>query len=231
METRIATSLDRINNISETNPESAIAALDSISPSTLRSADRQYYNLLAVKTADKAYIKHKSDSLINSVIKYYSNNRDREKYAEALYYGGRVTSDMGDIPTSLRHFQHAIAVIENNDIDSIKLLANLLSQTARLLNKIRLYNESKYYIKKVIEIDSITNDSLCLMYDLELLGNINAYHKKFEEADIAYHHALSISYSKNKDYAPHIKMYIAGLKRYEGKNDSALLFIREFQNL
>ena len=49
-----------------------------------------------------------TDSLIRTVLEYYEKHPGSEQYPEALYYGGRVYSDLGDSPTALRYFQHAL---------------------------------------------------------------------------------------------------------------------------
>lgn len=218
--------LERIDSLSESNPESAIAALDSISPSELAERDRVYYHLLTIKTADKAYVTHTTDTLINKVIEFYKTQDKREKYAEALYYGGRVKSDLGDYPAALGFFRQGLEVIHKHNLSSINIHANLLSQSARLYNKLRLFSEADSCVDEVIRIEVEQDDYLNLMYDHELSGNINTYHKKYDKANSSYKAALKIANSKYPWYTPHIKMYLAGLKRVEGKPDSALMLIR-----
>ena len=113
--------LIRISEIVSDSPQTAIACLDSIDPKQLSEADRHLFDLLTVKANDKAYIAHKSDSLIRDVISYYERHDKDPLYAEALYYGGRVYSDLGDYPTSLRYFQNALDMTpadENPDLRS-----------------------------------------------------------------------------------------------------------------
>ena len=86
--------LVHIAEIVSDEPEEALSCLDSICPDDLAEADRHYYDLLSIKANDKAYIDHTSDSLILDVLDYYASP-DKENYPEALYYGGRVYSDLG----------------------------------------------------------------------------------------------------------------------------------------
>lgn len=92
--------LARISDTISDNPALAIRSLDSIRPETLTDADRHFYDFLWIKANDKAYVKHRSDSLILDVIDYYSSRKSDPCYPEALYYGGRVNSDLGDYPTA-----------------------------------------------------------------------------------------------------------------------------------
>lgn len=95
--------IDIASTISD-SPQEALTRLDSIDYGKLSEADRHYYDLLSIKATDKAYITHKSDSLTLDVIDYYSRNSEDGLYPEALYYGGRVYSDLGNYPTALEFF-------------------------------------------------------------------------------------------------------------------------------
>lgn len=79
--------------------------LDSIKYDGLSDHDRHFFDFLSIKANDKAYVRHESDSLILDVIDYYSSHNKDNIYPEALYYGGRVFSDLGDLPTALRYFR------------------------------------------------------------------------------------------------------------------------------
>ena len=56
------------------------------------------------------------------------------------------------------------------DTPYLTLRANVLSQTGRLLNTLRLYERAIPYIEESIRVDSVLNDSLGLMFDTQLLG-------------------------------------------------------------
>ena len=95
-------------------PEEALASLDSIDRSSLSKSDSHYYDLLTLKARDKAYIDHESDSLVLDVIDYYSSRPEDPEYPEALYYGGRVYSDLGDYPSALKYFQKALRYLKKS---------------------------------------------------------------------------------------------------------------------
>ena len=103
--------LEYVNKMTETNPDAALACLDSMRNEEMSEADRIFYDFLSIKGSDKAYIDHKSDSLFLNVLNYYSKHSRDKLYPEVLYYGGRVYSDLGDFPTALSFFQDALDII------------------------------------------------------------------------------------------------------------------------
>ena len=141
--------LKEIAEIVSDFPQEALSSLDSIDSQKLSESDRHYYDLLTIKAKDKAYVSHNSDSLILDVISYYENSPQSSLYAEALYYGGRVYSDMGDAPTALQYFHKALDNIPE-DSQSLNLKARVLSQTGGLLQDISLYDEAIPDIEKCL---------------------------------------------------------------------------------
>lgn len=127
----------RIDRLCDSVPEQAIRAFDSIDRSSLSDRDRNHYDLLSIKSRDKAFIVHSSDSLILDVIDYYAKHRSEGPYPEALYYGGRVYSDIGDLPTALEFFQKALDEIPEDD-EHLRFRSTVLNQTGRTLHSLRL---------------------------------------------------------------------------------------------
>lgn len=217
--------LNHISRIVADTPEEALSALDSIDYDKLSSPDRHYYDLLSIKAKDKAYIIHESDSLILDVIRYYSSNNKKNIYPEALYYAGRVYCDLGDLPTALRYFQDALhALSENEDNDDLR--SCILSQTGRLLDTLRLYDEAIPYIRHAIEIDHVRTDTINEVYDLQLLGMIYMRAQDYIRADSCFRSAMEKSENMPISYRAKTSMYIAELKLQIGQIDSALIYIR-----
>lgn len=161
--------LERIDRLSEKEPRLARAALDSIDPKSLSTPARHFYDLLDIKINDKSFIQHTSDSLIIDVLDYYSAHKNSPRYAEALYYAGRVYSDIGDLPLSLLHYQESLDIYnQSNDFD-IKA-SNVMAQISDVLTNLRLYSEAKQYIKKSIDKSERLSDKRNLVDDLALLG-------------------------------------------------------------
>jgi len=205
----------------------ARALLDSIDRSSLSEADRNLRDLLAIKAADKAYVKHTADSAILRVVDYYDRHQSTVRYPEALYYAGRVYSDLGDYPTALKYFQDALDEFAKNDnSENLKLKGNILSQIGRLMNTLRIYDEAAEYIQKVIEINRLENDSINLIYNLELLGAVKLHEKKFEEADSLLRQSMSLAKGQSMSLQARQATYLAAVKLEKGEIDSALTLIK-----
>lgn len=184
--------LARVAGIVSAQPEEALRMLGAVDRDSLREADRHYYDLLSVKAADKAYITHVSDSTVLEVINYYASHGPDSLRAESLYYGGRVYRDIGDYPTSLRYFQSALDMLPE-DTPYLTLRANVLSQTGRLINTLRLYERAIPYIEESIRVDSVLNDSLGLMFDTQLLGTVYIKERKYDIAEAKFSFSKEIA--------------------------------------
>ena len=217
----------RLSNISllcEQSPKEALDSLNAISKVSLSEKDRHFYDFLSIKVKDKAFITHTSDSLILKVINYESNHQGNGHYPEALYYGGRVYSDLGDYPTSLKYFQDALSVTPAES--NIKLHKVIIGQLAFLLHKLRLYNEAIPYVKELLHIDSIQNDVYGLTYNHELLGFVYLNSQRLKEAKHYFTKALEWSSKlSNKDYS-NILVNLANCELEENNLDSARSLIR-----
>lgn len=217
--------LERLDRMAKANSRVELDSLYSISKDELSKEDKVYYDFLSVKLADKAIIHHTSDSVILPVIDYYSSHEPKERYAEALYYGGRVYHDIGDFPSAIKYYGNALIHVEGNK-ESLKLKGNIVSQMAGLVNSMRLFNEARRYIKMSLDIDRELNDTLNLMYDLEVLGANYIKVKKYDEAEKTFRRAIRIADRKAPLEAMMDSVYLASIKNYKKEHDSAINLIR-----
>ena len=140
--------LTRVAGLVSEDPKAALAMLDSVDTRQLPDADRHYHDFLFVKARDKAYVTHESDSLVLDVIDYYSSRPGDSLYAEALYYGGRVYTDLGDYPTALQYYQRALDnLVAATDTDDLRVRLN--SQIGMLLETLRLDDKAVPYYRKL----------------------------------------------------------------------------------
>lgn len=211
------------SHISE-SPSEALEMLKEIDCDTLSESDRNYYHFLTVKAMDKGYIVHTSDSLILLAHDYYSNH-ENDRYPEVVYYCGRVYSNLGDFPTALNYFQNALDLLSNNT-ENIKLRGTVLSQTGRLLNNLRLYEEAAQHLEESIKIDSTLCDSINQMFDLQLLGAIHLHAKNYSVAENKFKQARMLAESVNPNNVAMQDVYLAAIKLYTGDLDSAIIKIR-----
>lgn len=215
----------RAEKMSETNPKGALAILDSIEKSDLSESDRHFHDLLTVKATDKAYLPHKSDSLIRETVEWYEKHQGSGHYPEALYYAGRVYSDIGDYPSALANFHTALDLLPQNK-DNLSLRGKVLSQTASLLTTLRLYNEAVPLVKEVTKLDSISRDSTNLMYDTQLLGSILLHTENYDDAERKFKEAIILAKQVCAKSEYTYMAYIAASKYKRGDLDSALYYIR-----
>ncbi len=205
--------------------QSALSQLQEMQPASLSGQDRHLRDLLIVKASDKGYITHSSDSLILDVVNYFSHHKNSRFYPEALYYAGRVYSDLGDFPTALRYYQDALDALHGNT-SNLQLKGNITSQTARLLNMLGLHDRAVPYLKKVIEINNETGDSINLMYNLQLLGAAHLHCDRYDTARKCFTQAYEISRQQSPIDTPLMKMYLAATSHFLGDDVQAKSFIK-----
>ena len=208
--------LDRIGALVEDDAAAAASALDSLDRGVMDEAQGNYYDFLKLKSDDKRYERHKSDSTIVRLLEYY---RGTEMEAEVTYYAGRVYSDLGDYPTALRYFQDANEMIKG-DKRKLALRSHVMSQTGRLLNDMRLYREAIPYLEETIALDSALNCAKDLPLDNQLLGAVYMHLKEYEQAERYFRKALSQATNGNDSTI--IGAYIANMEYERGDTASAL---------
>ncbi|MCM1093292.1 MAG: hypothetical protein NC421_04980 [Lachnospiraceae bacterium] len=222
--------LEHIDSLTSVNPAEVAALLDSIDPATLSEEERHHRDLLTIKAADKAYITHTSDSLILSVIDYYNAHSDPRLTPQALYYGGRVYSDLGDYPTALRYFQDALNRLPDNN-ENRQFRGTVMSQTGRLLNQINLYSQAIPYIKESIDIDRQLSDTFGLAYDNKLLGAIHYHLGDYGTATDYFREAIKYASTISATDSANMAIYLADIQQETGNIDSALCLIRNLPDL
>lgn len=219
----------RLLSISESideDPRQAIVSLDSIDRDRLPESDGHFLDLLRIKARDKAYVTHTTDSLILSVVDYYADHKDSGLYPEALYYAGRVYSDMGDYPTALEYFHAAIDETPEKERHT-RLYRNMVSQTGRLLNTMRMYSQAIPYLMKEVELSVELKDSVMLPFSHQLLGTAYMDREEYEEAEAHFKEALRNARPLSEEDRAMMLMYMGAVKYKKSRPDSALTFIRE----
>lgn len=96
-----------IDSIADTDAPRALALLDSMKPHMAGATEAEWslYSLMRVKAEDKAYIVHKTDTVMLRLIDYYEEDGDKRRLPQVYYYAGRVYADMYDNDRALPYFQ------------------------------------------------------------------------------------------------------------------------------
>ena len=214
--------LKQVNELSEKNPRAAIAMLDTIDAAHLSQRDKHYMDFLRIKTADKAYIQHTSDSAILLELDYFKGDR---LYPEVLYYGARVYSDMGDYPSALSYFKQAL---EGTPLDENPLLrSRILSQTGRMLNTIKLHSDALPYLKECLHVDSIIGDTFKLVYNHILIAEVYLNLNDLSSANAAVKSAREWGVNSPPEDKAQIDLSLAQVQYKRGNIDDALTLIRD----
>lgn len=206
--------------------KAALSRLENIDPESLSTADRHYRNLLIIKARDKAYIQHKSDSLIMTVVDYAETHNDLDWYPEALYYAGRVYSDLGDSPTALRYFHSALDALPEKGCD-LNLKSAVLSQTAGLLRLMRLFDEAAPLLDQSISIGKEIKDTLNTVYDLLLLGDTELNNNNLSKARGCFMEALEMSRNLRSKTRAISELYLAVIYSRLSYMDKAVQYLEE----
>ena len=153
---RLRDDIARAGRLADTRSDSAIALLDSLSPAIDQAdkATRMRYDLMLVKSRDKAYIEHRNDSMIAPVVEYFADHTDPDLTPLALYYAGRVYSDLGDAPRALDYYQQALTTIGDDTIAHYNIYKVCLSQMSELFMYQRLYRYALESAEKAVDFSN-----------------------------------------------------------------------------
>lgn len=165
----LSDALERINQLTYTYPDSAIVLLENLSQIIRRGTEEQqmYYKLLAVKSRDKAYLPHVSDSLIREVVGFYRQVEDKDLYAESLYYLGRVHVDLQQDARALGEFLRALEV---SDEKNYRLRGVLYAQMGTLYLYQNMYEEGLEAHKNNYKYKLLQGDDNGVVFALRDIG-------------------------------------------------------------
>ncbi|MEE1298108.1 MAG: hypothetical protein UHE62_05185 [Muribaculaceae bacterium] len=184
--------LARVNALAEENlADSAMQVLDSIDRASLSGEyNRRYYDLLTIKTRDKADLSFESDSLALSVMEYFKDHGTDTVRAEAYYYAGRVARVLGDSPQALDYMQSALDCLDDS---CARLKGKISSQMGQIFVQFRLYEQAKHFFNKAVVYNRESKDSLALLYNIRDLGDVYSSLRMNDSALVRFNEALKIA--------------------------------------
>ena len=212
----------QLYELTDTAPAQALAGLDSLTTANLSEAERRLADFVRLKASDKVYITHTSDSTILALLDYYED--DDRFGSEVLYYAGRVYSDLGDYPTALTYFQKALQATPTEK--NLRLRSAIASQTGRLLNTLKLHNQAIPYLKETLKINALLADTVNLMYNHQLLGDIYMRAGKIDSAEIVLKKGMEWAKFLTEEETSLINSYFAHIAYMKGDYTQALNLIR-----
>lgn len=186
------------DSLTETNPQRAVAMLDSMAPmmTVAPKHEQMFHRLLQIKAANKSYIKHSSDSTILSLVEYYETKGDKRLLPEAYYYAGKIYRDLNDAPRALEYYQKAL---DKTDKKNIKKKSSICNHIGRLFLNQNLYVNSINMFLISYKYDSELHDTINIIYSLrDLAYTYNKAGKKSNSID-CYKKAYKLSRDINNE--------------------------------
>ena len=207
-----------IDSIADTDAPRALALLDSMKPHIAGATEAEWslYSLMRVKAEDKAYIVHKTDTVMLRLIDYYEEEGDKRRLPQVYYYAGRVYADMYDNDRALPYFQKVVEMADSSStlyykaqtqMGYIFLYQGLYKKGFNAFSKAYKYNKVKG--NKLNQADNLCGMANCLQrmngykqamqYFQQALILTREIGDKSYEAEII--GQIAYNYYLNKEYA------------------------------
>lgn len=125
--------LDLAQRIINERPDSALAILDSLEPSSQDFSQKNLrrWQLLRLMAQNKCDTVFRDDSLQKELVKYYDRHGTPNERMVAHYLLGRAYSDMGEAPRALQCFLNAVACADTTSQEcDFKTLFRIYGQVA-----------------------------------------------------------------------------------------------------
>lgn len=226
----------------ETNPEAALASLDSVlNPDlSLRHADHMKYALLHAEAAYLSFKELKNDTAIFEACRYYEKKQDLPQLTKATLYSACVLEAQGQTDAAVDAYNKAFALASQNADSALMAkakhyLGNLNYNTGYYDEAVENFMEAdKYYannLSKKAQIHRILGQTFALKHE-----NDSALHyleKGLEQARDAENemeesyilNTMSIVYRENGDYEESLRLLRQSVSVGVADNDSIRLHL------
>ena len=161
-----------VDSLMKSDPDSALALVEALSPDSLTTdGDRAYCDLLLTQARYKCYIKATSDSNINRALNYYSHhNNDREKLTRAYIYKGAVMDELGHPDSAMYYYKTAEATAAPDDYFNL----GYVNQRMATLYRDELSQDTAeiIHLKQAIRNFELINETNLLISSYGHLGGV-----------------------------------------------------------
>ena len=219
------TNMQKAENYMNTRPDSALTLLEGMTDSISNYPEetQMYWHLLTIQAKDKQYIVHTSDSLINSIVKFYEGYGDKAKLMMAYYYLGSVYRDMNDAPRALKAFQQTLDI----DYPDYDLQVKAYSQMGTLFAYQKLYDEAIKVNRKFIDIYTKQGKAKKATYAWRDIARMYGSKNQPDSALYYYQNAYQIALADKDTTKYHeILSELGGYYCRLSRNDSAKLILK-----
>ena len=161
--------LASVNALCDSNEvDSAMIVLRGVCRDSLDEHNRHYYDLMSIKTRDKAYQDITTDTVITDIIDYFERNGSESERGESYYYGGRVRRKQGDAPQALDYFQKSLDALQSPE--HLHRKGKIASQMGQIFLELYMFEQAKPKFQEAIAYQTACGDSVGLMYDYKTLA-------------------------------------------------------------
>ena len=173
--------LSVIDSLSESRPDSALKLLKRLPERSLDGdADRMYYALLKIKTANNLYEPQK-DSTIFRVCDFFEDFGDKDKYRESCYYLGKYYVEHSDAPQALKCFQTALDL--SDDKTPLSFKSKVYSQSGTLFLYQNLTEEALQMYRESYKCDSLLGDTSNMSNTLRDMAQVYSVCGKYDTCE------------------------------------------------
>lgn len=234
--------LDRVENLVEHQPDSALSLLASIThPEYLRKSQYHRYVLLQIQAKDKSYKDITLDTAIFNAKKYYAKNKDLPNAALAVFYCGRVRDEQKKQEEAMLHYLDAEKYANHTNNNNLKgliqsamgtvLFNQLLEDEAivRYDQAVEYFHAAKNYKNEMIVYKIMGNchqlknnsESTSFCYD-KAIKLANALRDSLQLANIK--QSIGVFYKEKEDYN-NAKRYFKEALRYSVSNEQSKIYL------
>lgn len=164
-------SLDRAEQMMSQHPDSSLMILNNIRPTELRNErQRALYALLLTQARDKNYLDSlQSDSLMKTAVDFYEKaGNDKRTLGKAYFYYAKLEKANSNPERALQYYLKAKDVLE--DVKDHEMLSFVHQYIGYVYTDRYMYDLAISNYKKAIEYETLTKDTLKLMYDYRNLA-------------------------------------------------------------
>lgn len=217
------------DSISEYDAQRAQAMLDSLKPQ-MNVADeptRNYYALMCIKVADKAYKPLPFTDSILDLTHYYEEQRDADLLPVAYYYAGRNFVKQYNYPQALSYFQKSLGIIDESKRAST-LKGKLYSQMGEIFLLQLLFDKAVEMYSSALKLDRLYNDYRSQIFNLRDLALCYYNKKEKKSAELYYQEALRLaSQHKEEDLVADVSCVLANFYLKTNRLDKAKTYVKK----
>lgn len=181
----------RADSLMETQPDSALSILESISsPEKLSGADRAFYALLFTQAKHKNFIPLEDDSLIKIAVDYYGDKKKSMNAAKAHYYLGVTYQDMENVSFAVEEYLLAIRLMPEKN----EFMAMIYDNMGECYETDGLYDVAMETYRKSYQI---LKDDCGKIYPLRGIARVFWFQHKKDSALYYYKQALNYALTEH----------------------------------